>query len=78
MSHEGISITNSSYELELLRRERLLLQREVDLMRQENERLKLNSPSVSEGERPKQPSMNIKIISELLGEFSGVNQDFRK
>lgn len=33
---EGISNVNYSHELDLLRRERLLLQREIDIMRREN------------------------------------------
>lgn len=75
---EGIPNINSSSELELIRRERLLLQREIDLMRQENELLRATSPLAQEAERSRKPPMNIKIISELLSEYSGVDQDFAR
>jgi len=75
---EGMSSHNVSYELELLRRERLLLQREIDIIRQENERLKNASPQAREVDQSRSPSMNIKVISELLNEYSRADQDFIK
>jgi len=75
---EGMSSHNASYELELLRRERLLLQREIDIIRQENERLKNASLQAHEVEQSQSPSVNIKVISELLNEYSDAGQDFIK
>ncbi|KAL6419642.1 hypothetical protein ACFW04_011305 [Cataglyphis niger] len=75
---EGISNINYSYELELLRREKLLMQREIDIMRQENELLRATPTSMHEIARSQRSSVNIKMVSELLNEYSGVDQDFTK
>jgi len=67
---ECMSNHNASYKLELLRRERLLLQREIDIIRQENEWLKNASLQVREVEQSRSPSVNIKVISELLNDVT--------
>jgi len=54
---KGMPSYNASYELELLRRERFLLQREIDIIRQENERLKNAASSRS------------RTISKSIGEY---------
>lgn len=69
---------NYSHELELLRRERLLLQREIDIMRQENELLRATFTATREVGHFQRPPVNIKMVSELLNEYHGVNQDFTK
>lgn len=73
---ESTSSINQPYELELLRRERLLLHREIDIMRQENEILRTASPAIRDVEQSRKPPVNIKIIGELLSEYNGASQDF--
>lgn len=66
--------TNYPSELELLRRERL--QREIELMRRERGLPRVEMPRVNESEQPRKPVVNIKMVSELLGEYDGTSQDF--
>lgn len=54
-----------------------MLQREIELMRQENERLRRATTLTYETDRTQLPSVNIKIVSKLLSEYNGAGQDFQ-
>lgn len=56
---EGTSNINYSYELDLLRRERLLLQCEIDI-RKKNEMLRMTSLPPYEIEQSRKPSVKYK------------------
>ncbi|XP_011860339.1 PREDICTED: uncharacterized protein LOC105557649 [Vollenhovia emeryi] len=59
-------------EIEFMCRERELMQRELELTHREAELLR-NSPRRSDSSTNARPSVHIKAISELLGEFNGID-----
>lgn len=64
-------------ENELIRRERDLLQREIQLMRRENEGLRM-SPNNSTVSATSRTTTSIKSISELVSEYKGSEEDFKR
>lgn len=66
-----------SRELDWIRRERDLLEREKEILKREREIMRISPTQTSEQNRM-QSNINFKAISDLLNDFTGVDQNFAK
>ncbi|KYM95011.1 hypothetical protein ALC62_14354 [Cyphomyrmex costatus] len=71
------SPNDSLREAELARREKELLQREIELLRRENEMLR-GPPNNSTVTTNVRATTSVKSISELVGEYKGSDEDFKR